>query len=408
MTLSLPTLFTVLIVNFLAIGILWAYVAYNYRNFVAARFWALGSLVAMLGAATSLTRGVMHPLIPILAGGGLMVLAASIGAMGIKRFFNKPASWLTVTIFVSATVLGMAFVSTSYDDVTMRVIVFSIGQMAPLIWVLRDLFSREGDTNSPGARLTGYISLAMIVIHGTRALVLALGYGGRITLLEISLLQTIVIVTMVFISMAWNFSFLMMAIDRLRAEVAELALVDDLTGVANRRHLLKRLSEQCAMSYRTAQPFAVMVIDLDRFKGINDEHGHAAGDACLRTFVATAQGQLRPGDLLARSGGDEFCVVLPFTTVREADSVARRVVEACRERAAYWNGVGIPITVSVGVAQWARDISRDQLMANADQALYLAKRRGRNCYATFGQVEVEVDIDESVVDLAPEPMRRSA
>lgn len=402
MTLSLPTLFTVLIVNFLAIGLLWAYVAYSYRNFVAARFWALAAFVAMLGAATSLTRGVVHPLIPILCGGGLMVLAASIAAMGIKRFCNKPASWWTVATFVGATVTGMAFASTSYDDVTARVIFFSMGQMAPLIWTLRDLFARESGTSSPGVKLTGYITVAMIAIHATRAIVLAFGYGGRITLLEISVLQTVVIVTMVFISMAWNFSFLMMAIDRLRAEVAELALVDDLTGVANRRHLLKRLSEQCAMSYRTAQPFAMMVIDLDRFKGINDEHGHAAGDACLRTFVASAQGQLRPGDLLARSGGDEFCVVLPFTTPREADAVARRLVEACRERAAYWNGVAIPITVSVGVAQWARDISRDQLMANADQALYLAKRKGRNCYASFGQPE------PPVVELDLEPMRRSA
>jgi diguanylate cyclase (GGDEF)-like protein len=401
-TLSLPTLFTVLIVNFLAIGLLWTYVAYSYRNFVAARFWALGSFIAMLGAATSLTRGMMHPLIPILCGGGLMVLAASTAAMGIKRFCNRPASWWTVAIFVGATVTGMAFVSTGFDDVTARVVIFSIGQMAPLIWVLRDLLSRDSGMSTPGVRLTGYISLAMILIHATRAIVLTLGYGGRITLLEISTLQTVVIVTMVFISMAWNFSFLMMAIDRLRAEVAELALVDDLTGVANRRQLLKRLSEQCAMSYRTAQPFALMVIDIDRFKGINDAHGHAAGDACLRTFVASAQGQLRPGDLLARSGGDEFCVLLPCTTPHEAETVARRLVEAVRDRAAFANNMAIALTISAGVAQWGRDISRDQLMANADQALYRAKKQGRNGYATFGEP------GQAIVEPEPEPMRRIA
>ncbi len=402
MTLSLPTLFTVLIVNFLALGLLWAYVAYSYRNFTAARFWAAASFIAMFGAATSLTRGLMHPLIPILCGGGLMVLATSTAAMGIKRFCNRPASWWTVAVFVGATVAGMAIVSTGYDDVTARIIVFSMGQMAPLIWSLRDLLSRENGMSTPGARLTGYISLSMIVIHTVRAIVLASGYGGKITLLEINTLQTVVIVMMVFISMAWNFSFLMMAIDRLRAEVAELALVDDLTGVANRRQLLKRLSEQCAMSYRTAQPFVVLAIDLDRFKGINDAHGHAAGDACLRTFVASAQGQLRPGDLLARSGGDEFCVVLPCTTPHEAESVARRLVESVRERAAFANNIAIPITVSVGVAQWGRDISRDQLMANADQALYHAKKQGRNCYAIFGQP------GSMAFEPELEPMRRSA
>ena len=87
-----------------------------------------------------------------------------------------------------------------------------------------------------------------------------------------------------------------MAMDRLRNEVADLALIDDLTGVGNRRHLLQRLTEECARSERSGEPFALLVIDLDGFKTINDTHGHAAGDACLQHFTLMAQTRLRPGD----------------------------------------------------------------------------------------------------------------
>ena len=143
-------------------------------------------------------------------------------------------------------------------------------------------------------------------------------------------LQSAFVLGLVFLSMALNFGFLLMAMDRLRTEVADLALLDDLTGVGNRRHLVQRLSEECARSARSGQPFSLLVIDLDGFKGINDTHGHAAGDACLQHFTLMAQTRLRPGDMLARSGGDEFCIVLPSSTLREGAMIARRVLEVCR------------------------------------------------------------------------------
>jgi diguanylate cyclase (GGDEF)-like protein len=155
---------------------------------------------------------------------------------------------------------------------------------------------------------------------------------------------------LVFLSMAWNFGFLLMAIDRLRNEVADLALLDDLTGVGN-RHLLQRLSEECAKWVRSEEPFALLVVDLDGFKAINDAHGHAAGDACLQRFTLMAQTSLRPGDILARTGGDEFCILLPASTLREGAMIARRVLEVCREDAAGCVGADVPISLSIGVAQ---------------------------------------------------------
>ena len=179
-----------------------------------------------------------------------------------------------------------------------------------------------------------------------------------------------------------------MAIDRLRAEVADLALVDDLTGVANRRHLLQRLTEQCALARRTGEPFALLAIDLDGFKEINDGFGHGAGDECLRVFTRAAQARLRGSDLLARSGGDEFCVILPATTLSEAALVARNLIKASRKAHVSWNGQQIPITASIGIAEWSQSIGQDsqKLIADADQALYAAKKQGKNRFAVYEPV----------------------
>jgi diguanylate cyclase (GGDEF)-like protein len=184
--------------------------------------------------------------------------------------------------------------------------------------------------------------------------------------------------------MAWNFGFLLMAIDRLRNEVADLALLDDLTGVGNRRHLLQRLTEECAKSERSGVPFALLVIDLDGFKAVNDTHGHAAGDACLQHFTLMAQTRLRTGDMLARTGGDEFCVMLPAATLREGAMIARRIVDVCRADAEACVGADIPIEVSIGVAQWTREVGEpDRLIAAADHALYAAKKDGKNRTAVY-------------------------
>jgi len=228
------------------------------------------------------------------------------------------------------------------------------------------------------------VAILITAIYGLRLAAGLSHIGGEFSFARFNEFQSVLILVLVFLSMALNFGFLLMAMDRLRNEVADLALLDDLTGVGNRRHLLQRLGEECARSDRSGEAFALLVIDLDGFKAINDTHGHAAGDACLQHFTLMAQTRLRPGDLLARTGGDEFCIVLPSSTMREGAMIARRVLDVCRADAEQCAGNDIPIAVSIGVAQWSREIGGypDRLIAAADHALYDAKKSGRNGYAT--------------------------
>jgi diguanylate cyclase (GGDEF)-like protein len=410
--LSVPTLWTVFTTNFLAVGLIWAYVARSYPNFVAARYWTATALLGALGSAAALLRGsgIVESRAPVLIASLTMILGGCFAVMGVWRFYGHRVSWRLPVITVGLSAAGLAFFSLGYDSLTMRVVVYSLGQAAPTLLMLRLLLrAPEDGRNNAGARMAGVVSVLMVVVFGARSAAAILNIGGAADFLHFNELQAILLLILVFLSMAWNFGFLMMAIDALRAEVADLALLDDLTGVANRRHFLQRLEEECAVSRRSQKPFALLAIDLDGFKEINDGHGHAAGDDCLRHFTLMVQARLRPGDMLARTGGDEFCIVLPATTLMEGALIAHRVLDACRDDAAGCVAGEILVAASIGVAEWTPRIGTyaERLMAAADQALYAAKNDGKNRYALFDPAP---DLAPAGADpaLSPTGLRRSA
>jgi diguanylate cyclase (GGDEF)-like protein len=394
--LSVPTLWTVFVINFLALGLIWAYVMRCYPSFEAARFWTGSAFVAAAGAAMAMLRVVFpDSLVPLLFAGTALILAICLAAMGIRKFFHQPVSWLDTLLVTGLGAAGLCVFTFVHDSVPARMTVFTIAQALPMLHSLKLLLSRHEGRVNPGARLAGIVTIVVLVIFAARLLGALTDMGGGFSYTHFSPVQSVVVLVLVFLSMSLNFGFLLMAMDRLRNEVADLALLDDLTGVGNRRYLLQRLTEECARSERTGQPFALLVIDLDGFKSINDTHGHAAGDACLQHFTLMAQTRLRPGDMLARTGGDEFCIVLPSSTLREGAMIARRVLEVCRADAEQCTANEIPIAVSIGVAQWALEMGAypDRLIAAADHALYDAKKAGRNGFATY----------DPAPPLAPEP-----
>jgi diguanylate cyclase (GGDEF)-like protein len=381
--LNVPTLWTVFVVNFLALGLIWAYVTRSYPKFAAARFWMASSFVAAAGAIAALTRLFVSSPLPLLAGAAGVIAASCLATMGIQRFYGRPVSWRIMVVTGALSLGGVVFFMVVVDHMQLRMASYTLGQVLPLVLSLRLLLSPPEGRVSPGARLASIVILAIIAIYVVRAVGNLL--GNDFSAIAAGQVHAVMVLGLLFLSMTLNFGFLLMAMDRLRNEVADLALLDDLTGVANRRHLLQRLSEECARSERSGQPFSLLVIDLDGFKTINDTHGHAAGDECLRHFTLMAQTRLRPGDMLARTGGDEFCVVLPSSSLREAAAIARRVLEVCRQDAAACTAKDIPVAISIGVAEWDRGIGQfpDRLIAHADHALYAAKKNGKNDLAVY-------------------------
>jgi diguanylate cyclase (GGDEF)-like protein len=158
------------------------------------------------------------------------------------------------------------------------------------------------------------------------------------------------------------------------AGVREEASLDPLTKIGNRRHFETALSEQLLKSKRQ---FVVALFDLDNFKKINDTHGHGMGDRVLQETALALKTSLRPGDLLARIGGDEFAAIAPGLTLRQSESRMQAMLSSIATQLAGVNGL-VPVSLSCGVAECSAGDTAQSLIGRADQALYEAKRKGKN------------------------------
>ena len=188
-----------------------------------------------------------------------------------------------------------------------------------------------------------------------------------------------------------------LALERYRfiAMVQRQASIDDLTGLYNHRFLVDYLGQQVALAERLNTPLAVLVLDLDHFKRVNDTHGHPVGDAVLTAFAHTLTGSIRRADLAARYGGEEFMVVMSNTAAPDARRVAEKIRAAVEAMVVPINNgrQSVTVTVSIGGAAYPDDTTTAQeLLATADAALYDAKHGGRNrvCMASDGDATNEV------------------
>ena len=167
----------------------------------------------------------------------------------------------------------------------------------------------------------------------------------------------------------------MLALEKANSELARLATLDALTGAWNRRHLEQAVEAEIARAIRTGRPLTMLMLDLDRFKAINDAHGHLVGDQVLVEAVERLKRNLRPTDVLARWGGEEFVILMPECPLPEARAAADRLRQAIGSDP--FDGVG-DVTTSVGIAEHVTGESFDDWLRRTDEALYEAKASGRD------------------------------
>lgn len=165
---------------------------------------------------------------------------------------------------------------------------------------------------------------------------------------------------------------------RLSAELESMAHTDSLTGLQNRRRFLEQLGLEVRRCVRYTYPMAVMEFDLDHFKSVNDQYGHAAGDQTLTLFASLIRNRLRHSDFACRFGGEEFMVALPETSAAEACMVAERIRHDLEESRIDYESEHFRITVSVGLAEHEAGDTPESLIKRTDEALYRAKQKGRN------------------------------
>jgi diguanylate cyclase (GGDEF)-like protein len=178
-----------------------------------------------------------------------------------------------------------------------------------------------------------------------------------------------------------SIAFILLAMAKERTEFRQrtAAMIDPLTGIANRRAFLQESGELVKRHAADPRPTAVLLIDLDHFKAINDRFGHAIGDRVLQVFADTAKATIRSTDLIGRLGGEEFAAVLDNAGPVNAAALAERIRSAFADAASEVDGRPVTATVSIGLAiGQMRSLDISALLGQADQALYIAKARGRN------------------------------
>ena len=175
---------------------------------------------------------------------------------------------------------------------------------------------------------------------------------------------------------------MMSALEEARLKAEDLSRFDMLTGVLSRRAILEALDSEVERARRHGNGLACLMLDLDRFKTINDTHGHQFGDKALRRIARVISRLCRTNDYLGRYGGEEFLLILPETRIEGAAAFADRVRQAVADTVLHENGERL--TLSIGVTEWhGDDDSPDTLIAEADRALFDAKAAGRNQVEAF-------------------------
>ncbi|MBU0917215.1 MAG: sensor domain-containing diguanylate cyclase [Gammaproteobacteria bacterium] len=183
---------------------------------------------------------------------------------------------------------------------------------------------------------------------------------------------------------------------RARDEAERQARTDGLTGVANRRCFEEVAAREVARAQRYQQPLSIILFDIDLFKQVNDLHGHAAGDAVIRTAASVVREAIREVDFVARVGGEEFAILLPGIHQAQAVTTAERLRELIAEREAVHQDLRLRLTASLGVSECrADDPGFGALLHRADQAMYVAKQRGRNRVAVAPDAPGAPDVPEA-------------
>ena len=342
--------------------------------------WAAALLVNAIGHLLIMLRGLIPDVFSVVVG-NLMLSSVFVGMIAaVYQFQGRPVRW---PLLLAPPLLVLVFVSVFIDNFPARVSFVGLVIGLQAVWALLAALSHRHATVGRGQWLLVAGLLLEAVVLGVRALVAISTHSEATNILQSSALQTLTFLATFSVVLVSSVGFVFMSRDRADENNRVLAALDPLTGVANRRSLIAALDRDVARAQRMREPMALMMVDIDHFKDVNDRYGHPAGDRVLCSVVNVLRQRVRAQDLVGRYGGEEFMVLLPDTGLTGAQQLARALCKAVEESRCPADGVpgpGIAVTVSIGVfgGRLESGDSWDMLIAAADRALYQAKNNGRN------------------------------
>ncbi|NQD36175.1 GGDEF domain-containing protein [Permianibacter sp. IMCC34836] len=374
-SLHFPTLNLFMIVLLLSAALIFALVARHYRRRAGPWWWLAGCLLIAVGYFIRFWFANTAQAETFWAAGGLFIAGNAAFWIGLYQFCGVRRSWRPRPVALMLLLAWLVAVWLPYglQVATMLLVVGVINWLAFLA-----IRRAHHLGNTAMLLFVGAVFLTTAIIMWLRMLA-HLGAWWWHWSISVEQLGAWGLVASSALMMLRCFALLLLLHARQEHDLQYLAITDPLTGVLNRKGFLEQAQRLLERQQPGDRPVAVLMMDLDHFKRINDQHGHAAGDAVLRRFANILREQLRPGDCTGRLGGEEFAALLPGVDGETALHVAERLRSHLDTQAIATAAGLVNVSVSIGVQSSLRPpLSIEWLLQQADQALYQAKHKGRN------------------------------
>ncbi len=337
------------------------------------RYWLAANLLLIAAVGLFSLHGRIPPTISIVLSNACLLASTTALLVGYRRFFGASVPAWLLGALAGGALVAMTLFYAAWNLPNARIAVGSAYSALMCTAIAVTAWQHRRRTRSA---YTYHFLLTVATLcalaHAARGLIYASGMTD-LTVLDAS---------------AWNLAFLILGIlgmpsltlgavllihDRMLTETERLSSHDFLTGLSTRRPFFDEAQRAMRLAQRQGTPLTMMMLDLDRFKELNDRHGHAAGDTALREFGEALRRSVRPSDCVARLGGEEFAVLYVDATLEQARAYGNGLRQTLTELP-----LSIRFTFSAGLASWLPPESIDRLLARADKALYAAKQGGRD------------------------------
>lgn len=347
------------------------------------REWSVANGLGFVALALYALGRELPPLLAYEVANGVYAAASAAMLAGFRRFFGRKAHMPLLGIGVGAVVAAIAFFHYVIDSFALRTATVAVFQalVCLAIWVTI-VKSRKAWRSRYPYFFTQAMAALIIVGHAVRSAIYVANGAELGSLLQPSPWNLFFLSAGTFVLPVLTIGAVMMVHDTMLAKAEHAANRDFLTGAWTRRALFGIAERELSLAKRTGRGVALLLLDVDNFKTINDTWGHATGDQVLVDVVLRAETAIRSVDYVARIGGEEFAILLPETSRQAAEAVAERLRSTLERSATSISILGKPstpaYTVSVGLAMLRESDSFQELMRRADAALYAAKASGRN------------------------------
>jgi diguanylate cyclase (GGDEF)-like protein len=378
MTLDVHTLFLVTVYVEAILGLMLLFVWAQNMALRAVCWWGFAYLIRLVSICLFGMYGEVPDVVSIDLANALLFTAFAATWTGARVFDSRPVE---PVYLVTGAVLWLLICRLPIlaDNLDARALIAS-GIITAYTWLTAYEFWRGRSE----ALVSRWPAIFMFFAHGAlyilrTPLIAMLPSAATNDTLFASVWMTVLSTESLLLTISSAFILLAMAKERTELRHRTAAMVDPLTGIANRRSFMQDAALMAKQHIADPRPTAVLLIDLDHFKSINDRFGHALGDRVLEIFTDAARKSTRGSDLIGRLGGEEFAAMLIDTNRDKAVEVAERIRESFAQMAQEVDGRAVCATVSIGLVHTeAPALDLPELLAQADQALYCAKERGRN------------------------------